>query len=205
MRGLVVAGAALAAAAAGSAITYIVMKSRTRQRTWHSTHTLSEGTRVTIRSANEADAGCLFRLTYNLAEICNEVHALIETEEGMRAALRASMFEALVVELPGSRQVIAMAIFQASYRTWSGNSLYLQDLIVDVALRGKGIGTLLFRVLSQIALARQCDRLFWETTSDNSSAQAFYSGPTIGAKHADELLTFKLIGREKLAALAHGS
>ena len=108
------------------------------------------------------------------------------------------MYEGLVME-DVDGEVIGMAIFQESYRTWSGNSIYLQDLIVAERHRGKGLGTLVFRILAKLALERGCDRLFWETTADNLKARAFYGG--LGAKHAEELLTYKLIGRERLAAL----
>ena len=111
------------------------------------------------------------------------------------------MFEALILE-DAERHVIGMAVFQESYRTWSGNSIYLQDLIIAEGHRGNGLGTLLLQVLSRLALERGCDRLFWETTVDNHKARAFYSGPTIRAKHAEELLTYKLVGRERLSALA---
>ena len=153
-----------------------------------------------MRSARADDVPVIYRMTRDLAILCDELHDLIETEEGMVQSFTRGGFDALVLET--AEGVVAMAIFQESYRTWSGLSLYLQDLIVSPSCRGCGMGTLVFKVLSAIALARGCDRLFWESTVDNHKAHRFYSA-TIGAKHCTELLTWKLAGRERLVALSN--
>ena len=183
----------------GAGAVYAMLRGRTLRggalTAWNSSHG-----EYRVRSAVSSDVGALFRLTYALADVCKELHELIEDEAGMRRALADGMYEALVIETEG--RVIGMAIFQMSYRTWSGNSIYLQDLIIAENHRGRGLGTLIFQILSKLALARDCDRLFWESTADNLKARGFYAGPTIGAAHAEELLTWKLIGRDQLAVLA---
>ena len=193
-------GIATGAALAFGAV-QILRRRRRRIASWCTTHTLG-GVRFRLRSAREDDVHHIYRLTHALAEVCNEAHELIETGDGLLSAFQARMFEALVLELAADDAIIGMAMFQESYRTWSGNSLYLQDLIIDNRYRGLGLGTLVLQSLAHLALERGCDRLFWETTSDNAKARAFYSGPAVGAKHAEELLTYKLVGVDKLSALA---
>ena len=91
-----------------------------------------------------------------------------------------------------------MAIIQDSFRTFSGMALYLQDLIVDDAHRGHGLGTLLFQVVAAYALRRGCNRVFWESVRGNDRANAFYSGGTIRAEQVTNHLNWHIDGRGKL-------
>lgn len=188
------------AAAAGAAVALAAVAWSRRPFSYRAAHTLRDGTCVILRSARACDVHALWMLTRDLAVVCDELHELVSTEAMLHAAFRAADFEALVVERDG--EVVGAAFFQPSFRTWSGASLYLQDLIVAERHRGAGLGTLLLSALAALALSRGCDRLFWESTVENAKARAFYASPAIGAHHAAELMTWKLIGREKLAALA---
>ena len=96
------------------------------------------------------------------------------------------------------------ATYQYSYRTWSGESLYLQDLYVAAAHRGEGVGTQLIRGLAAVAVASDCDRMFWESHVGNARANKFY-GSTVGAETAageHQLLTWKLVGVDRLMRCA---
>jgi GNAT superfamily N-acetyltransferase len=164
-----------------------------------------DGLQCVVRTACREDVRHLFRFTHDLAAVCDELHELIEIEAGMLRAFDLQQYEALIVEVPRTTlqdpKVVGMAVFQESYRTWSGNSLYLQDLIIAESYRGQGLGTLVLQILARLALDRGCNRLFWESTVDNDKARDFYAGPTVGAKHADELITWKLVeGLEPLAS-----
>ena len=119
----------------------------------------------------------------------------------MALPYRDGLFDALVITDDGG-DVIAMAIVQESFRTFSGNSLYLQDLIDDASCRGRGLGTLMLQVIAASALRRGCNRLFWESVSDSANrANAFYAD-TIGAEQVTCHLNWRLEGEERLRKTA---
>ena len=59
--------------------------------------------------------------------------------------------------------------------TWSnGFYCYLEDLFVDPAQRGRGIGRALIEAVYAEADARQCTRTYWMTQETNATARALY-------------------------------
>ena len=52
--------------------------------------------------------------------------------------------------------------------------LWLDDLFIDPAFRGKGIGRALIAYLADIALQNQCGRFEWMVLDWNESAIGFY-------------------------------
>ena len=176
--------------------------SKKRRAGWHSSHTLADGTTsLTIRTAATADIPAVFELIYSLAVVCGEGHEMQVDARAIALAFDAEGFEALVATtIDGT--VVAMAVVQESYRTFSGNSLYLQDLIVDGRHRGSGIGTLLFRQVAAFALRRGCNRLFWESVvGEANRANDFYK-ETIGAEQVVNHLNWRIDGIEALATCA---
>jgi len=70
-----------------------------------------------------------------------------------------------------------------AYFTWSGKSVYLDDLYVEPEYRGWGVGKALIE--SVIAFARQenCYKVHWQVSRWNKSAMAFYK--SLGAEIDD--------------------
>jgi GNAT superfamily N-acetyltransferase len=54
-------------------------------------------------------------------------------------------------------------------------SLYLKELYVAAAYRGRGLGTLLMRSLIEVASEHGCSRVEWTADTGSARAQAFYS------------------------------
>jgi ribosomal protein S18 acetylase RimI-like enzyme len=77
--------------------------------------------------------------------------------------------------------------------------LYLEDLFVRPAHRGRGIGTALLRHLARIAVERGCGRFVWQVLDWNEPSIRFYE--SLGAKVAKEWLTMRVDG-EALRRLA---
>ncbi|XP_068687155.1 thialysine N-epsilon-acetyltransferase-like [Montipora capricornis] len=96
------------------------------------------------------------------------------------------------------RRAIGYVIFYQSYSTWKGRALYIEDLYVEPASRGKGIGTELIRKVCQIALEKECVRVDWSVLHWNKVAVDFYD--RLGAKLQDEWRLYRLCG-EKLLEL----
>ena len=69
---------------------------------------------------------------------------------------------------------VAMALCHASYSTWEGRSLYLEDLYVAPAFRRRGVSGVLFSALARAALAARCARLQWSVLTWNAPAVDLY-------------------------------
>lgn len=58
---------------------------------------------------------------------------------------------------------------------WSiADSCYLQDLFVDPAFRGHGLGRALIEAVAERARTAEASRLYWLTHETNSTARALY-------------------------------
>lgn len=55
-----------------------------------------------------------------------------------------------------------------------GTELYVDDICVDEAQRGKGIGTVIYREICRYAALRKCDRITLNVWADNTAALRFY-------------------------------
>lgn len=67
-----------------------------------------------------------------------------------------------------------------AYYTWTGKSLYMDDLYVREKYRGRGIGTLLINNVIEFAKKKQCNGVRWQVSSWNQPAIQFYE--KLGAK-----------------------
>jgi GNAT superfamily N-acetyltransferase len=81
-------------------------------------------------------------------------------------------FECLLAE--ADNNIVGLAFFTPRYSTWVGNTLHLEDLIVTEKMRGKGIGTLLYRSFLEEAKKRNVNRVEWSVLDWNTSAINFY-------------------------------
>jgi GNAT superfamily N-acetyltransferase len=106
-------------------------------------------------------------------------------------------FELRVVELAG--ELVAYAVFFETYSTFVARpSLYLEDLFVSEAARGRGIGKALLVHLAGLAVERGCGRFEWTVLDWNENARRFYRG--LGARILTEGQICRLDG-EALATL----
>ena len=59
--------------------------------------------------------------------------------------------------------------------TWNSRDIcYLQDLFTTPEARGTGAGRALIEAVRQMAQARGCFRVYWQTHESNAQAQALY-------------------------------
>ena len=106
--------------------------------------------------------------------------------------------EALVAEWDG--EPVGFAVWYYSFSTFLGRpSLYVEDVFVNPAMRGKGIGTAIFAHLAARAVAQGCGRMEWSVLDWNAPSIAFYR--SIGAKPREGWTLQQLTG-EALSALA---
>jgi GNAT superfamily N-acetyltransferase len=148
---------------------------------------------ITIRPACREDVALILRFIRALAVYEREPDAVIATEETLLAHGFGPnpYFHCLIAELDGSPAGFAFYFFD--YSTWLGApGLYLEDLFVDPAFRGSGLGRALLERLAQIALERGCARMKWEVLDWNTPAIDFYRA--MGAEFLDEWRNVRLSG-----------
>ena len=72
------------------------------------------------------------------------------------------------------KEIVGMASWFFAFYSWSGKAIYLDDLFVKEAFRGRGVGTLLLDELARIAKKSGCKKMRWQVSKWNTSAIAFY-------------------------------
>ena len=129
-----------------------------------------------IRPATPLDVAGMLALMRELAEYEKLTHLFVATEDTVHEALFGARpaAEALVAERDGN--IVGYALYFHNFSTFlSRRGLYLEDLYVQPALRGSGLGTAMLRRLAAIAVERQCGRFEWSVLDWNQSAIDFYT------------------------------
>jgi len=71
-------------------------------------------------------------------------------------------------------EILGYVTFFYAYYTWTGKSLYMDDLYVRPEYRGQGLGTLLIKQVIMQAAENNCHKLRWQVSNWNTSAIQFY-------------------------------
>ena len=146
-----------------------------------------------IRKAEAEDCGVILRMIRALAEYEKMADQVVATE----ALLREWIFEkkkAEVLLVSEEGVEVGFALFFHNFSTFLGRAgIYLEDLYVLPAYRGKGYGKALLKHLAQIALERGCGRLDWQCLDWNQSSIAFYR--SLGAVALEDWTTYRLGGK----------
>lgn len=129
---------------------------------------------IDIRRARREDCARLMELVQELAEFekaPNEVTVdfdhFVESGFGPHP-----VWWAWVAEVEG--RIEGFALYYIRYSTWKGQRLYLEDLIVTKAMRGKGLGKLLFEKLIEETREKNFSGMVWQVLDWNESAIDFY-------------------------------
>jgi GNAT superfamily N-acetyltransferase len=155
---------------------------------------------VRIVPATERDVPTVLSLIKALAEYEQLAHEVEATEDDIRDSLFGDWPGAEVVLAYVGSDLAGFALFFHNYSTFLGRrGLYLEDLFVLPAYRGKGVGRRLLAHLARIALERRCGRMEWWVLDWNESAIRFYR--SIGALPMDDWTVYRLTG-DALARLA---
>ncbi len=130
---------------------------------------------VKLRVAEEKDCQRLLELIKELAEYERAPEEVTVTLAEFKDAGfgKKPVWKAFVAELDGVIQ--GFALYYVRYSTWKGCCLYLEDFVVTEALRGKGIGKLLFETIIQEAQDLGFNGMTWQVLDWNEPALNFYS------------------------------
>ena len=148
---------------------------------------------MTIRWAEAEDCGVILRMIRALAEYEKMADRVVATEDLLREWIfEKKKAEVLLVSEEGVE--VGFALFFHNFSTFLGRAgIYLEDLYVLPAYRGKGYGKALLKRLAQIALERGCGRLDWQCLDWNQSSIAFYR--SLGAVALEDWTTYRLCGK----------
>jgi GNAT superfamily N-acetyltransferase len=157
---------------------------------------------LTIRRARSDEAGLVFSFVRELAEYEKLLHEVEATEADIAAALFGDNPRLFCEIAEWQGEPAGFAVWFFNFSTFSGRSgIYLEDLFVRPALRGKGIGKALLTHLAQECLANGWARLQWAVLDWNTPSIEFYK--SLGAVLMDEWTICRVSG-SALAALAKG-
>lgn len=128
----------------------------------------------TIRRAIKEDCATMMGLIKELAiyekapqEVTVDFEHFVESGFG-----KHPVYWAFVAEYEG--RVVAFALYYIRYSTWKGQRMYLEDILVTEAMRGRGIGKMLFDTLIEEAKDKNLSGIVWQVLEWNEAAINFY-------------------------------
>jgi GNAT superfamily N-acetyltransferase len=154
---------------------------------------VSGADRFRIQPATEHDVPIVLDLIRQLADYERLRQEAVATEADLRDGLFGpnAVAEALIAYVGDAP--VGFALFFHNFSTFVGRrGLYLEDLFVLPAWRGRGFGRQLLVRLAQIAVERHCGRMEWAVLDWNELALRVYRAA--GAQPLDEWTVHRLSG-----------
>lgn len=155
---------------------------------------------VVLRPAARADVPAILGFIRELADYERLADAVVADEAGLDEQLFGARpaAEVVIAEVDGA--AVGFALFFHTFSTFLAKpGLYLEDLYVQPAARGLGVGRALMTHLAALALARGCGRFEWSVLDWNAPAIGFYRA--IGAVGMDGW-TVQRVDGDALRAIA---
>lgn len=154
-----------------------------------------------FRYATEQDVSLILDFIKGLAEYEKMSDQVVADEDLLREWIFEKKKAEVLFALENGQEV-GFALFFHNFSTFLGRAgIYLEDLFVKPAYRGRGHGKALIRELSRITVERGCGRLEWCCLDWNRPGIDFYL--SLGAVPMDEWTTYRLTG-EVLRNFAEG-
>ena len=147
---------------------------------------------LTFREATEQDCGLILSFIRELAEYEKMLPDVVATEQLLEESLFRQRRAEVIFAMEDGVEV-GFALFFHNFSTFVGRSgLYLEDLFVKPAYRGKGYGKALLKRLAKIALERGSGRFEWVCLDWNQPSIDFYR--SLGAVPQDEWTIYRVAG-----------
>jgi len=145
-----------------------------------------------VRPIHPDDVPTVVGLVRELADYEKALDEAKLTEEQLTGVLFGdipALFGHVAVADDGA--VVGMALWFLNFSTWRGtHGIYLEDLYVQPAHRGSGLGKELLRTLAALCVERGYSRLEWSVLDWNTPSIDFYKAA--GAIGMDGWTTFRL-------------
>ena len=119
---------------------------------------------------------------------------VVATEELLKQNIfEKKLAEVIIAEF--DNKPVGFALFFHNFSTFLGKGgIYLEDLYVQPAMRGKNIGKTLLSSLAKLAVERDCGRLEWSCLNWNEPSIKFYKSQ--GAIPMNEWTVYRVTGNE---------
>lgn len=148
---------------------------------------------LTISPAQESDIPLLLEFIRKLADYERLSTEVVADESTLRESLFGAKPAAEVLLAYWANQAVGFAVYFHNFSTFIGRpGIYLEDLFVIPAFRGKGVGKGLLSHLAGIAQERNCARLEWAVLDWNQPAIDFYR--RLGAVAMHDWTVFRVTG-----------
>ena len=158
---------------------------------------------LTIRRALSDEAGLVLSLVRELAEYEKLLHEVEASEADIAEALFGENPRLFCDIACWNGEPAGFAVWFINFSTFIGrHGVYLEDLFVRPALRGKGIGKALLVHLAGECVANGWSRLQWAVLDWNTPSIEFYK--SLGAEMMDEWTICRVTG-PALNSLAEGT
>jgi GNAT superfamily N-acetyltransferase len=152
---------------------------------------------LAIHRACPDETGLIYAFVRELAEYEKLLHEVDASEADIATALFSEHPRLYCEIAEWGGEPAGFAVWFANYSTFSGrHGIYLEDLFVRPAFRGKGIGKALLAHLAGACIDNGWSRLQWAVLDWNTPSIEFYK--SLGAVMMDEWTVCKVSG----AALA---
>jgi GNAT superfamily N-acetyltransferase len=154
---------------------------------------------LSIRAAAVEDVTLLRKLIGELAQFENELDQVLITEADLARDGFGPQPKFRVLLAYWDQEPAGYALFFDFYSTWRGRQMFLEDLFVREAFRGRKVGKGLLAAVARIVEREGCHGMRWEVLDWNHSAVEFYK--SLGAEFLDDWRLI-LLKDEELRRLA---
>ncbi len=161
---------------------------------------MTHATSVRITPALETDVPLVLAFINELAAYENLQHEVVATTESLEDALFGARPGAAAVIARIDGEPAGFALYFHNFSTFLGRrGLYLEDLFVRPAYRGRAVGRSLLMHLARLAVESGCGRFEWAVLDWNQPAREFYE--SLGAEAKTAWINYRLTGAalERLA------
>jgi GNAT superfamily N-acetyltransferase len=129
---------------------------------------------IKLRKASKEDLPEVILLIKELAEYERAAHEVKITLQELEndGFGEHPLYWIILAEAEG--KIVGMSFYYIRYSTWTGQNLYLEDIIVKEQYRGHGIGKLLFEATIEKAKEMNVRQMIWQVLDWNEPALNFY-------------------------------
>ena len=158
---------------------------------------------LTIRAARPGEAALALQFVCELAEYEKLTHEMQATEAMIDAALFGPQPRVSCDFAEWDGEAVGFALWFLNFSTFSGRAgIYLEDLFVRPAFRGRGIGKALMAHLARTCVENGWARLQWSVLDWNTPSIEFYK--SLGGVLLDEWTVVRVSG-DALTRLARST
>ncbi len=148
--------------------------------------------KLSFRHATEEDCALILFFIRELATYEKMLNDVVATEELLKECLFDQKKAEVIFACENGKE-IGFALFFHNVSTFLGRTgIYLEDLFVLPAYRGKGYGKAMLKELARIAVQRQCGRLEWSCLNWNKPSIDFYL--SLGAAQMKDWTVYRITG-----------